>query len=81
MINLGKLILPSVISVDDVNDKISLRIPSTINLKYINCVEMNLQLNFIGSRVEIEYYSHFFVAFSEIRHLLLSLFLLVIPYL
>jgi hypothetical protein len=32
MINLGKLILPRVISVDDTKDKISLRIPRTISL-------------------------------------------------
>lgn len=57
MINLGKLILPSVISVDDINDKISLRIPDAIKPEYINCVEMNLQLTFIGSCIEIDYYS------------------------
>lgn len=57
MINLGKLILPSVISVDDTKDKISLRIPRTISLECINCVEMNLQLTFIGNCVEIDYYS------------------------
>jgi hypothetical protein len=57
MIKLGKLILPTVISVNDIEDKISLRIPYLITDEFANCVEFDLHLTFIGNCVEIDYYS------------------------
>jgi hypothetical protein len=57
MIQLGKLILPSVLSVSDVANSVTLKIPDDITEEFKNCIEFDLQFTFIGTCVEIDYYS------------------------
>jgi hypothetical protein len=57
MIQMGNLILPTVLSVNDVNNSVTLRIPEDITQEFKNCVEYDLHITFIGSCIEIDYYS------------------------
>ena len=57
MIQLGKLILPTVISIDTVNNKITLHLPNYGTQGYIDNSDLFLQFTFIGSCIEIDYYS------------------------
>jgi hypothetical protein len=57
MIQLGKLILPTVLSLDTKKDKITLRLPNYGTQEYIDHSDLFLQFTFIGSCIEIDYYS------------------------
>ena len=57
MIQLGKLILPTVITDDTLNDKITFRLPNYGTERIIDHSDLFLQFTFIGSCIEIDYYS------------------------
>jgi hypothetical protein len=57
MIPLRKLILPTVISVDDHKEKVTLRIPDYGTMEYFDQYDLFLQFTFRGTSVEIDYVS------------------------
>jgi hypothetical protein len=66
MIQLGKLILPTVLSVDTIHERVTLRIPNYGTQEYIEQSDGFLQLTFIGTCIEVDYCSENGITLSNL---------------
>ena len=66
MIQLGKLILPTILSVDTIQEKVTLRIPNYGTPEYFEQSDCFLQLTFIGTCLEVDYSSEDGITLSNL---------------
>lgn len=66
MIQLGKLILPTVLSFNTNHVRVTLRIPNYGTQDYIEQSDCFLQLTFIGTCLEVDYYSEDGITLSNL---------------